>query len=127
MNEQNNGAELIMCPYCGQFVMCDDEYGDPVSVCKCAAAVLERARRENVALLAESVLKCCGEECSQEFPLFEPVSSENMDIMLDVVDQISKGTIDKVVISFGDGTKVSITGNKVSRKKTSTAESVPAK
>lgn len=126
MNNNNNNTELKHCEYCNQYLMCDDGE-DAVDVCMCSGAVQERLRRKNVTLLAESISKCCGEHCSDDFPSFEPVSTGVLAMMVNIVELMSKNDVEKAVISLGDDTKVSITGSKVTRKKVNTAEASPMK
>lgn len=121
---ENNATELKACRYCNQFMMCED--GRPAEdVCMCSGAMNERKRQSAVAELLDMVDRCCGEDCSEEYPDFEPTSPDILGLAKELAEQISNTNINKATLDLGDDTRLTMSYDKVVRRRVAKAEVKP--
>lgn len=124
MDEQNNSTGLKACRYCLQLLMCEDDRSAE-DVCMCGGAVNERKRQSAVAELLDMVDRCCGEDCSEEYPDFEPTSPDILGLAKELAEQISNMNINKATLDLGDDTRLTMSYDKVVRRRVAKAEVKP--
>ena len=121
---ENNATELKACRYCNQFMMCEDGQSAE-DVCMCSGAMNERKRQSAVAELLDMVDRYRGEDCSKEYPDFEPTSPDILGLAKELAEQISNTNVIKASLDLGDDTRLTMSYDKVVRRRVAKAEVKP--
>ena len=122
--ENNSSTELKVCRYCNQFMMCEDGQSAE-DVCMCSGAMNERKRQRAAAELLDMVDRCCGEDCGEEYPDFEPTSPDILSLAKELAEQISNTNVIKATLDLGDDTRLVMSYDKVVRRRVAKAEVKP--
>ena len=117
-----NGTELKQCPFCGQYMMCD-EHEDVRDYCTCDGAKKYQTRMTAYANWSIRLKKLCGEGCDEDEDtskeiraVFKPISEEAYQILSDALYAVVFQQIGKVSVNLADGTTVTITPQSLERK-----------
>lgn len=117
-----NNTELKQCPFCGQFMLCEEER-DIRECCTCDGAKKYHARTNTYQSMSAQLKKLCGEGCDEdsETPeriraVFKPVSEEAYKLLDDILHAVIFRQIGKTSVVLADGTILIISPESITRK-----------
>lgn len=117
-------TKLKQCPFCGQYMLCDDGY-DIREVCSCDGAKKYQTYKIKYDNQASRLAKLCGEGCSEDSntpeeirAIFKPVSEEAYKLLVNVLYSVVFRHIGKTRVELPDGTTITITPDTIERKAT---------
>ena len=108
--------KIITCPFCGQTSI-SDEGNDPRETCTCEGAYNWRKSEEVFGRLHSAAVKLFGEDCKEVEVSYDPVSSEQLEGIIQAAHVVSHNGIDKISMTLESGDSVKITPAGIKRMK----------
>lgn len=108
--------KIITCPFCGQTSI-SGEGNDPRETCTCEGAYNWCKSEEVFGRLHSAAVKLFGEDCKEVEASYEPVSSEQLEGIIQTAHVVSHNGIDKISMTLESRDSVKITPAGIERMK----------